>query len=273
MKFKYLKGSEKDFEGAEDCHLYLLKWAGGGKQFATRNAYRVYFFHGAMFDLIAQREPITKSLRESFYCPQGVAGKLGHGLDCEECIPVIKYSAIIDWPEIIANESKQAPANPEPATKRTKISEVMDRIIKQAADRAIDKSMSMAVGSPIPPAAPVEERHASEEECVAIRIQNNRSRPLRAEVTEKGGVVNIETTITERGTQYGDFNTGGTIMQELKSVMRNTPNWQAIRPQQREALEMIQHKIGRILNGNSDYDDNWRDIAGYATLILNSLSE
>ena len=31
---------------------------------------------------------------------------------------------------------------------------------------------------------------------------------------------------------------------------------------------MIQHKIGRVLNGDPNYDDNYRDIAGYATLLL-----
>lgn len=32
-------------------------------------------------------------------------------------------------------------------------------------------------------------------------------------------------------------------------------------------LEMIAHKIARILNGDPNYADNWHDIAGYATLI------
>lgn len=30
---------------------------------------------------------------------------------------------------------------------------------------------------------------------------------------------------------------------------------------------MIQHKIGRILNGDPAYADSWHDIAGYATLV------
>ena len=33
-----------------------------------------------------------------------------------------------------------------------------------------------------------------------------------------------------------------------------------------EALEMIAHKIARILSGDADYADNWVDIAGYAQL-------
>lgn len=61
------------------------------------------------------------------------------------------------------------------------------------------------------------------------------------------------------------------VMQNLKSVMRDTPNWECLKPSQREALEMIQHKIGRILNGDPDYDDNWVDISGYATLVVEEL--
>lgn len=79
--------------------------------------------------------------------------------------------------------------------------------------------------------------------------------------------------IAERGTRYGEFKDGAAIMQQLKAVMKFAPKWQYIKPSQKEALEMIQHKIGRILNGDPDYDDNWKDIAGYATLIVKELSE
>jgi hypothetical protein len=34
---------------------------------------------------------------------------------------------------------------------------------------------------------------------------------------------------------------------------------------------MIQHKIGRILNGDPDYVDNWDDIAGYSQLVAKLL--
>lgn len=82
----------------------------------------------------------------------------------------------------------------------------------------------------------------------------------------------IDNTVTQRGERYGLFADGAVIMQDLKTVMRATPGWERLTPNQREALEMIQHKIGRVLNGDPTYDDNWRDIAGYATLILNELN-
>lgn len=81
-----------------------------------------------------------------------------------------------------------------------------------------------------------------------------------------------EQLITERGSRYGKFKDGAEIMQEMKDVMREVDGWRNLTPSQREALDMIQHKIGRILNGDPTYDDSWKDIAGYATLIVNELN-
>jgi hypothetical protein len=41
---------------------------------------------------------------------------------------------------------------------------------------------------------------------------------------------------------------------------------------QQEALDMICHKIGRIINGDPDYADSWHDIAGYAQLVADRLN-
>lgn len=97
--------------------------------------------------------------------------------------------------------------------------------------------------------------------------------PLRkidgAEIVNYPG---IDAIITERGSRYGKFKDGAEIMQELKDVMREVDGWHNLTPSQREALDMIQHKIGRILNGDPTHDDSWKDIAGYATLIVNELN-
>ncbi|HGW1316989.1 TPA: hypothetical protein ACNMQ1_005106 [Klebsiella pneumoniae] len=81
-----------------------------------------------------------------------------------------------------------------------------------------------------------------------------------------------EALITERGSRYGKFKDGADIMQSLKDTMRDVDGWNNLTAIQKEALDMIQHKIGRILNGDPTYDDSWKDIAGYATLIVNELS-
>jgi hypothetical protein len=87
----------------------------------------------------------------------------------------------------------------------------------------------------------------------------------------------METTLVERGNRYGKFKGHADVTQELKSVMRghcaSQTQWTKLTPSQCEALEMIVHKIGRILNvgGDPNYDDTWVDIAGYAQLVVNEL--
>jgi len=80
-----------------------------------------------------------------------------------------------------------------------------------------------------------------------------------------------ESMLEERGKRYGKFCGHADISQRLKSCMKDTPNWDELSDSQKESLDMIAHKIGRILNGDPIYDDNWVDIAGYATLIVQEL--
>lgn len=81
----------------------------------------------------------------------------------------------------------------------------------------------------------------------------------------------ITTTLSERGKRYGKFTDHAKITQDLKAVMHNCPKWAALAPDQKEALEMTAHKIGRILNGDPNYDDSWVDIAGYTKLVADRL--
>lgn len=83
-----------------------------------------------------------------------------------------------------------------------------------------------------------------------------------------------EEILKERGEQYGPFRSHAKIVQDLKSYMMivSGDRWFKHSPDVREALEMIMHKIGRIINGNAEHEDSWRDIAGYATLVANRIS-
>lgn len=83
----------------------------------------------------------------------------------------------------------------------------------------------------------------------------------------------IESTLSERESRYGSFNGHARITQDLKNVMQTNFNWLALTPSQKEALEMVAHKIGRILNGDPNYIDSWHDIAGYVTLVEKELIE
>ena len=81
----------------------------------------------------------------------------------------------------------------------------------------------------------------------------------------------IQQVLADRAKTHGDFRENGRIMQALKDDMLDSPNWLHLPPEQKEALQMIQHKVGRILTGNNNELDHWKDIAGYATLIQNIL--
>lgn len=97
----------------------------------------------------------------------------------------------------------------------------------------------------------------------ANSITKQQSQDCKDPIVEKS----TDNLIKERGKVYGHFADGALIMRGLKEQMHKAPGWNSLRPEQKEALDMIQHKIGRILNGNTDYPDSWADIAGYASLV------
>ena len=83
----------------------------------------------------------------------------------------------------------------------------------------------------------------------------------------------ITTILTERGNRYGKFTGHAEVTQMLKTVVASAlvKRNKTLAPDQQESLDMILHKIGRIVNGDPDYDDSWVDIAGYAKLVADRL--
>lgn len=90
---------------------------------------------------------------------------------------------------------------------------------------------------------------------------------------DNGAKMSIENTLTERGDRYGKFSGHAAVSQDLKLMisMHLRHRGKVLAPDQQEALEMICHKIARIINGDADYADSWHDIAGYSTLIVERL--
>lgn len=79
----------------------------------------------------------------------------------------------------------------------------------------------------------------------------------------------LDGTLNQRGNRYGDFTGHASVSQTLKRVAyehaaRNNVVLSDIHV---EALDMIFHKIARIVNGDPNYADSWHDIAGYATIV------
>jgi hypothetical protein len=87
-------------------------------------------------------------------------------------------------------------------------------------------------------------------------------------------MTDIQTTLAERGRRYGNFLEHACVTMALKNVMDGELSLRnkVLAPDQTEALHMIAHKIGRIINGDPDYSDSWHDIAGYAQLVADRLA-
>lgn len=81
----------------------------------------------------------------------------------------------------------------------------------------------------------------------------------------------IDSTLDQRGAQYGSFTEHARITQNIKDAMKDSKNWESLAPDMKEALEMVAHKAGRILNGNPEYLDSWIDIVGYTKLVSDRL--
>lgn len=86
---------------------------------------------------------------------------------------------------------------------------------------------------------------------------------------------NIDATLAERGKRYGAFPDHARITMRLKTIIREESFKRGmiglLADDQQEALDMICHKIGRIINGDPNYADSWVDIAGYAKLVADRL--
>ncbi len=97
----------------------------------------------------------------------------------------------------------------------------------------------------------------------------------------------ISSLLDERSSRYGTFVSHAKISQDLKKIVRNGlfekrlksrgvtlsgNQLKNLEDDQQEALEMICHKIARIVNGDANYADSWIDIAGYAKLVADRLA-
>lgn len=95
-------------------------------------------------------------------------------------------------------------------------------------------------------------------------------------------VTPTEAILAERGARYGDFTDHARLAQQLQDCMRNHgidnvhginlhKPWSHLTPVAKQALTVIADKIARMINGDANYDDNWKDIIGYSQLALDRL--
>lgn len=86
--------------------------------------------------------------------------------------------------------------------------------------------------------------------------------------------LNVSATLEQRGSRYGKFSGHAEVTQGLKKFIGEelAKRNKTLPDNQMEALDMICHKIGRIINGDNNYDDSWIDIAGYSKLVADKLN-
>ena len=79
----------------------------------------------------------------------------------------------------------------------------------------------------------------------------------------------IHDTLQGRNSTHGDFREGAKISQHLKKVVATYGV--NLTPTHKESLDMIMHKVARLLNGDPMHVDTWHDIVGYATLAVEDI--
>lgn len=78
--------------------------------------------------------------------------------------------------------------------------------------------------------------------------------------------------LEQRNATHGDYTDHARITQEAKRAFYGNIV-STLDDCQKEAVDMIIHKLGRIGAGNPNFKDHWDDIAGYATLVSDRIQE
>ncbi len=79
----------------------------------------------------------------------------------------------------------------------------------------------------------------------------------------------LRTLLSERERTHGRFAESAAVAQATKVIWRDRRG--TLVDAQREVLDAIAGKVARILCGDSCHADHWRDIAGYAMLVVREL--
>ena len=103
-------------------------------------------------------------------------------------------------------------------------------------------------------------RRAAEQ--AALSVEQAINPPHGQDPNEVIGVI-----LAERCKIHGDFTDDAEIAQALKDVMRRGLNWVELDAGPARSVEQTQTKIARILSGDPNHPDHWKDIQGYPRLV------
>lgn len=82
----------------------------------------------------------------------------------------------------------------------------------------------------------------------------------------------IESILSERQSQYGNYSDVARITQEIKKSLLSGASYSDLSDEQKLSLDMIANKMARAVNGDVTHVDNWQDICGYSQLVVDSLN-
>ena len=83
----------------------------------------------------------------------------------------------------------------------------------------------------------------------------------------------VREVLNERRAQHGSLVNHARVCQAMKQAMRDSLGWELLADDMKEAADMIVPKLARALSGNQNYIEHYRDIAGYAQLVVDRLRE
>ena len=81
----------------------------------------------------------------------------------------------------------------------------------------------------------------------------------------------ISELLKQREERYGKYSDVAEMTQSLMSIIESGASYERVPDTHKTIFFMIANKIARAVNGDPSYIENWHDIAGYSTLIENSL--
>ena len=83
----------------------------------------------------------------------------------------------------------------------------------------------------------------------------------------------IDKILKARGKAYGNFYDHAVISQNIKRALWKSPQYELLDDDMKEAMEMVAHKFGRIINGDKYFQDSWDDSIGYISLVAKRIEK
>ncbi len=83
----------------------------------------------------------------------------------------------------------------------------------------------------------------------------------------------MDKLLASRRETHGDYTENSHVSWSIMEILMAASGWRdgRLNPIQMESLHMFAHKMARIVGGNPDEPDHWKDIGGYAQLVVDRL--